>query len=580
MPNFLKKFFPKQESFTGNQLLSFLDFRGKILVALVLLTMGIFFQIWLSWINFFNLQDKINLTLKVYQQMNYLYRLEKMGAEIPAKSVVAVRNNTPLDLKGQINKMNQVVEKLDGAMLGDHLDQVNDRFKALVTQINYYHIFNMNEQQYRELRLIYQRYHQALTGAEKELNDYYSNHVSALFPRIVSLILGIIILSVLIVLSGWLIFVAVHSITGPASLMIKFFERNFFEREDFQFPVYSSEGLGAAAMLISQRFAKGNEIFAQVRHFLIQFERLIQELIDEFRKQEPSQGQIYDIYKAINNYLEEQNETVKNINEQLTYLVSNLANMQRIPFQLVQKSEKIEHLLLINDNKLNEAVNQPVEIIDDTKPFSPLFQDLNGTSTQIKNVTAILGEIAEHTELLAFNTAIEAAKAGTKGLGFSVVSKEITKLVERSKQAALNLNTNVKDFQTKTDLIMRLLPKTNITEDTIIEVRRKAKEICANVLNAVRDSVINLGHLSQALEEIYSKTSQISQEAKLTSSFSFEEKDELKQIENGILDYKVSMKDAAQVAEQIKAATDKLLATLTPSKSEAVSPEPEPELFG
>jgi methyl-accepting chemotaxis protein len=575
MPNFLKKFFPNQESYTGNRMFSFLDFRGKIVVAILLLTFGVILQTWFNWKNYFDLRPKLNLTSTTYRQLNYLCALEKMGTEIPAKSLVAVKNNTTLDLEDQISKMDQTMRKLDQKALGNQLDQVNQSFKALVTQIKYYQIFNINKQQYHELIVIYQRYHQTLIDAEQNLNGYYNKNISVLVPRILLLILGIILSIIFIVLSGWLVLSATYSITGPAHLMIKFFQSDFFHRGDYQLPVYSYDGLGAAAKYINQSSTKWVATFTQINNLLTQFEKIVQELIVEFQTQESSQGQLYEIHKVINNYLEEQNETVKNINEQLSFLVTNLTIMQRIPFQLIQKSEKIEHLLLINGNRLNETLNQPLEVVDDTKPFSPLFQDLLGTSNQIKNVTTILREIAEHTELLAFNTAIEAAKAGTKGLGFSVVSKEITKLVERSKQAALNLNNNIKDFQIKTDLIIKLLPKTTITEDTITQVRGKTAEICTTVQNAVRDSVINLEHLAQVLEEIYSKTGQISQEAKQTSSLSFEEKEILKQIENGILDYQMNVKDAAHVAEQIEAVTQKLLATLNPPAPEVVSPEPE-----
>ncbi|HEX3043573.1 MAG TPA: methyl-accepting chemotaxis protein [Bacillota bacterium] len=576
MPNILKKFFPSQESYSGDRLFSFLDFRGKIVAVILLLSLGIILQSWFNWKNYFDLQAKLKLTSTTYRQLNYLCALEKLGTEIPAKSVDAVRNNTTLDLEDQITKMDQAMRKLDQKALGKQLDQVNQSFKTLVTQIKYYQIFNINEQQYRELSVIYQRYHQTLLDAVKKLNGYYTKNVSVLVPRILLLFLGIILLIILIVLSGWLVLSATYSITVPANLMIKFFQSDFFHRGDYQLPVYSYDGLGAAAMYINQSFDRWDTIFTQVNNSLSQFEKIVQELVAELRNQDSSQGQLHEIHKIINNYLEEQNETVKNINEQLTFLVTNLAIMQRIPFQLIQKSEKIEHLLLINGNKLSETLNQPLEIVDDTKPFPPLFQDLMGTSNQIKNVTTILREIAEHTELLAFNTAIEAAKAGTKGLGFSVVSKEITKLVERSKQAALNLNNNIKDFQNKTDLIIKLLPKTTITEDTITQVRGKTNEICSAVQNAVRDSVINLGHLAQVLEEIYSKTGQISQEAKQTSNLSFEEKEILKQIGYGILDYQMSVKNASQMAEQIETVTQKLLATLNPPAPEVVPPEPEP----
>ena len=149
-------------------------------------------------------------------------------------------------------------------------------------------------------------------------------------------------------------------------------------------------------------------------------------------------------------------------------------------------------------------------IADKVKESAKTVESLGSRSDQIGAIIGTIEDIADQTNLLALNAAIEAARAGEQGRGFAVVADEVRALAERTTRATKEIGEMIKAIQRETKGAVTAMEQGVLQVQEGTSEAGKSGSALQDILQQINDVAMQVNQIATAAEEQTATTNEIS----------------------------------------------------------------------
>lgn len=318
-----------------------------------------------------------------------------------------------------------------------------------------------------------------------------------------------IVLVIVIIVSVILVLVFTRKINKRLTALKSAFESAGNGDMTIEVSDKTGDELSELSVYYNKMRMKLNDTIQTVQQSALQLASASQQLSAGAEETNQASEKITEAVQQIANGAQDQITRIENSESSLKQASADIRDISANTAAIADKGQLAQSKADIGQKEIANVQAQMDAIHQSIQKSGEIIHQLDGRSKQIEQILSVITQIADQTNLLALNAAIEAARAGEQGKGFAVVADEVRKLAEESQQSAGQISKLIIEIQNDMNRSARSVEhvKTEAAEGvTMIQRTRDAfKEIAA----ATGEISAEISDLSASVTNISASAHQI-----------------------------------------------------------------------
>jgi methyl-accepting chemotaxis protein len=213
--------------------------------------------------------------------------------------------------------------------------------------------------------------------------------------------------------------------------------------------------------------------------------------------------------------IQEMDTNLLNLATVVEQAVANTQEMSASIVQVAGNAARVRSESTVTDQQVRDGRNEVAAL---SKGMSSISETVGGVVTEMKNldqasrqigeILGLIEEIADQTNLLALNAAIEAARAGEHGRGFAVVADEVRKLAESSASSTKQISQLVADIQRRTGAVLERAARAN----GLVQTNAESARTVTTMIEGISTRVSEMAHLVSEISVATTEQARASEE--------------------------------------------------------------------